>query len=403
MDISYADNAWHVFSAFAVFLAGLLGFTARPFRSVSTRMSVALYLWHTCFCFYYAQFALYNTADARSYFIRSFDAVPSFSLGTEAVDLITSLYTQFLGLSYLGTFLVYNIVGAIGLLAFAAAMRETLGGKSRRVQLYASILVFLPGISFWSVSIGKDAPAFLGAGLLCWAVLDLRRRWILILVGAGVLVVVRPHVVPFILFAVALAILVSGKVSTVKKILTIAVLAAPIAFAFQLALSAIGMGVTEAYSDAAGFIEYRQSVNLEGGSSVDISSMILPQQMFYYAFMPLFIGAGGLMRLVASVENAFLLFLVAGSALSVWRRKSCLPPTAKWFYLFHTLALWIIFAMTTANLGIALRQKWMFMPMLLIFCLSYLPERRTAPSLSASPSPIPPTRRNVSLEPAVKP
>lgn len=376
MEITYVENAWHVFSAFSVFLIGLVAFSVQPFRSVPARMSVALYLWHTVFCLYYARFAIYNTADARGYFIRSLDVLPSLTLGTQAVDVITSVYTQFLGLSYLGTFLVYNIIGAIGLLAFAAAIRETLGGKSRRVQFYLSVLLFLPGLSFWSVAIGKDAPALMGTGLLCWAALDMRRRWIAIVLGVAVYVVVRPHIAAVILVALAMAIMVSGKVSTVKKIMIIAVLAAPSAFAIRLAISTIGLGDSGAFIDVGDLIEYRQSVNMGGGGAINISGLILPVQMFLYAFGPLFIGAGSLMGLVASLENAFLLFLVASSAVSVVRRKSCLNPTVKWFYLFFALSLWIVFALTTANLGIALRQKWMFMPMLLIFCLSYLPEKR---------------------------
>lgn len=385
MAITYAESVWHIFSAFAIFLIGLIGFAVQHFRSVPAKMSVTIYLWHTAFCLYYARFALYNTADARGYFIRSFEAGLSFGLGTKAIDFITAVYTQFVGLSYLGTFLVYNIVGAIGLLAFTAAIRETLGSKSRRIKLYVAVLVFLPGLSFWSVAIGKDAPALLGSGLLCWAVLDLRRRWIMLLLAVAVFLIVRPHIVAVILVALALAILVSRKGSMVNKILIVTVLAPPIIFATKMAMSSIGFGDSGAFKDVGEFIEYRQSVNMEGGGSIDISSMLLPTKMFFYAFGPLFIGAGGLMGLVASVENAFLLFLIASSAGSVWRRQSCLRPTVKWFYLFYSLALWIVFAMTTANLGIALRQKWMFMPTLLILCLSYLPERRFA----ATPAPTP--------------
>tara|TARA_R110002012_G_scaffold203736_1_gene373143 strand:+ start:26548 stop:27684 length:1137 start_codon:yes stop_codon:yes gene_type:complete len=376
MEVTYAETAWHVFSAFAVFLIGIAAVLKHPFRAISAKLSIALYLWHSFFCLYYARFALYNSADARGYFVRSFYPEPTFRLGTKAVDAITSVFTQFIGLSYLGTFLVYNVIGTIGLLAFTAALRETLGGKSRRVRLYASILSFLPGISFWSVAIGKDAPALLGTGLLIWALLDLRRRWVLVLLSIAIYAIVRPHIVAIICCALVFSVVVSGRMGAVKKVVFLAVLSVPSVFAFQLGMASIGLGASEAYSDIGQFIEYRQSVNLDGGSSVDISSMILPQQMFYYAFMPLFVGAGGLLGLVASVENAFLLFIVSISAYSVWQRQSCLPPTAKWFYFFYALALWIIFAMTTANLGLALRQKWMLMPFLLIFCLSYLPERQ---------------------------
>ena len=99
-------------------------------------------------------------------------------------------------------------------------------------------------------------------------------------------------------------------------------------------------------------------------------------QMFYYAFMPLFIGAGGLLGLVASIENAFLMMIVVMSIPGLMRRSSSLPPQVKWFYLSFALVLWVIFAMTTANTGLALRQKWMLLPTLLLYCLSYMPARQ---------------------------
>ena len=40
-----------------------------------------------------------------------------------------------------------------------------------------------------------------------------------------------------------------------------------------------------------------------------------------------------------------------------------------WTYSFSA---WVILSMTTANLGIAMRQKWMFAPMLIVLTLSAL-------------------------------
>jgi len=350
-------------------------FAARPFRSVPLATSVVLYLWHTCFCLYYARFALNNTADARGYYTRSIQSDFSFSLGTGAIDNFTAIFTQLFGFSYLGAFLLYNIIGAIGLVAILAAMREALSGKGRWVRFFALLVVFLPGASFWSVAIGKDAPALLGVGLLSWAALNIRKRWMALLLGIFSVVLVRPHIVAVILVGLALATLMVGKLRPLNKIVVVFVIAVPAVFAFRFAMASIGLGDFGAFSSVDEFIDYRQSVNMDGGSSIDISSMVLPVQMFFYAFGPLFFGASGLMGLVASVENAFLLFLVAMSAKNVLRKKSSLPPFAKWFFLFYGLSLWVVFALTTANLGIALRQKWMFMPMLLLFFLSYAPDR----------------------------
>ena len=380
MNINYFDNAWHVISAFSVFIAGFLIFGSRPFRSVSTKLSFYLYFWHSIFCLYYARFALYNTADAAGYFRRSLSSDVAPALGTRGVDFITSTFTQFLGLSYLGVFLVFNIIGAFGVLAILAAIRETTRDKTKIIRIIGTLICFAPGINFWTAAIGKDAISMLGTGLICWAAIDIRKRWPLILIGALCYLLVRPHIVPVILVGFLFSLLIANSMNIIKKVAITAVLAVPTVFAGQLAMSAIGLDYSLQLEGVSDIIEYRQSVNMHGGSSVDISNMILPMQMFYYAFMPFFIGAGGLLGLVASIENAFLIMIVVISLPGIMRRPSTLQPQVKWLYLAIALVLWIIFAMTTANTGLALRQKWMFMLMLLLFCLSYLPERHKKPS-----------------------
>tara|TARA_R110002124_G_scaffold76753_1_gene205519 strand:+ start:19975 stop:21111 length:1137 start_codon:yes stop_codon:yes gene_type:complete len=376
MNINYFDNAWHVFSAFAVFIAGLLVFGSRPFRSVSTTLSLRLYCFHSFFCLYYARFALYNTADAAGYYRRSLSPDVAPGIGTRGVDFFTSIFTQFLGLSYLGAFLVFNIIGALGVLATLAAIRETTTEKTAKVRLIATLICFAPGINFWTAAIGKDAISMLGTGLICWATLNIRKRWLWFPVGAACYLLVRPQVVPIIFIALSFSLLISGRMSIVKKVAIALVLAGPTLFAVQLALSVIGLGDSPQFDGVNDFIEYRQSVNVHGGSSIDLTSMSLPMQMFYYAFMPLFIGAGGLLGLVASIENAFLMMIVVMSIPGLMRRSSSLPPQVKWFYLSFALVLWVIFAMTTANTGLALRQKWMLLPTLLLYCLSYMPARQ---------------------------
>jgi len=376
MNVVYFDTVWYDVSAFAVFIAGILLFGSRPFRSVSTKLSLLLYCWHTLFCLYYARFAIYNTADANGYFRRSLSPDVTMALGTRGVDFLTSIFTQFLGLGYLGTFLVFNIIGAFGVLAILAAIRETTHDKTRKIRVIATLICFAPGINFWTAAIGKDAISILGTGLICWAALDLRKRWLWLPVGAACYLLVRPHIVPVIIVAFLFSLLISGRKSLVKNVAISTVFSVPAIFAVQFAMSVIGLDGSSQFDGFNDFIDYRQSVNTQGGSSVDISDMILPMQMFYYAFMPFFTGAGGLLGLVASIENSFLMMIVVVSLLGLIRRPSTLQAQVKWFYLFFAFVLWVVFAMTTANVGIALRQKWMFMPILLMFCLSYMPVQR---------------------------
>mgnify|MGYP006892722840 FL=1 len=46
------------------------------------------------------------------------------------------------------------------------------------------------------------------------------------------------------------------------------------------------------------------------------------------------------------------------------------------FLASHSLVTWTILAITTANIGIAIRQKWMFVPMIIIFLMIFIGEKR---------------------------
>src|SRR5690606_39066857 len=126
------------------------------------------------------------------------------------------------------------------------------------------------------------------------------------------------------------------------------------------------VGLEEASLDSVGsYIDERQGVNSQGGSSLDIASMSYPMQMFTYVFRPLPFEASSAVTLVTSLENTILLFLFIYILFkSKFNFRPFIYDKNLWLltYVFLTCT---ILAMTTANLGIATRQKWMFMPVLL--------------------------------------
>ena len=114
-----------------------------------------------------------------------------------------------------------------------------------------------------------------------------------------------------------------------------------------------------------------------GGSGIDISAMSPPAQLGTYLFRPFPFEAQGFAQLAASVENATLLLLFIAGIFSLWRRrktrKAQVNRLALWAY---SLGAWAILGITTANLGIAARQKWMFVPVLVYLLISGMGKTR---------------------------
>jgi hypothetical protein len=293
-------------------------------------------------------------------------------VGTHAVVAFTSVFSVALGLSLFGVFLVFNIFGYIGLLAFAGALKSATRFKRYQIRLLAWIIVFLPSVSFWSSAIGKDAVAFMAMGLALWAALDLKTRWLLMAFAVLAMLFVRPHMAGIMVIGLSAVFTFEAGLPRSRRVflgfLSIGAAAVIIPFGLQYA----GVGAS---ADVDGLMEYigeRQDYNQEGGGGVDISSMSLPMQLFTYMFRPMIFEASSIFQLAASVDNIILAFLFLLGGKEILRRRQNPINDARIFLWVYALLAWVLLAMTTSNLGIAMRHKWMFTPMLIYLLISVI-------------------------------
>ncbi|MBY5942852.1 hypothetical protein KUW00_18405 [Halomonas sp. DP5N14-9] len=383
--IPYVTSAWDVYSALAVFVLGLwLARAVGRAFGLSYMLCLPLYLWHTAFCVLYAWFVNGDGGDSLMYYRASLNDGVEFSFGTAGVIVFTSLFTQGLGLSFLGTFLVFNLAGYVGLLAFAGSLHQAIAERALGIRLLALAVLFLPSMHYWGSAIGKDALSFLSMGLSLWAALDLRRRHLLMVVAVMIMLVVRPHMAGIQLIALAAAFCLQPGVVLWQRLLLGTAALAGAAIIVPLALDYAGVGSGSDADQVMSYIELRQSYNQTGGGAVDIASMSLPMQLFTYMFRPLPMEASSVFQLASSVDNVILLYLmVVGGIAAITGRNA--PPANRLFLWFYLLLAWTILAMTTANLGIAARQKWMFTPVLIYLLMSVMGRpRQTATDAESS-------------------
>jgi hypothetical protein len=374
----FAESVWHLVTIALVFGLGLfLAIAQTRIFGISQRRALLVYAWHTAFCMFYYWYSLSNVADSTNYYLFSLSEDASLTFGTQGVNFLTSVFSVGLGMSYAGVFLVYNIFGYIGMLAVGAALQQMLQTAGRQERQLAFLYLLLPGLSFWSGSIGKDALAFMAAGLSVWAALDPGRRYPAFAASSSVMLFVRPHMAGILLLALAVALVFASRLGLLRK-LTLTLITVPLAvLAAIYGAEFAGLGDMSTLDDVDEYFSLRQSYNLGGGSSVDISSLSVPARLFTFLFRPFFFDASGLLGIAVSLENLFLLFLMAiALSLAVFGRKSRLDRFSFWFFALFSAASLFVLANTTANLGIAMRQKWMFLPMLMMLAFSYLGKSR---------------------------
>lgn len=373
------STAWHLVGIFFVFLLGaLIAFSLRRLFNCTPSRALILYIWHATFSVVYAIYVSIKGGDAVRYYNNSLLNGTSFELGTRGIEFFTSFFTQGLGLSFLGTFFVFQIFGFIGLLAFDAALREVTKNKTKKIRQFANLIVFLPSISFWSSAIGKDSLAFMAMGLGLWAAMKLNQRIVMMVIAVLVMLFVRPHIAGMMVIALAGSFVFQRKASIVQRIVFGSAALVATAILVPLGLNYAGVGDDAGTEELMTYIEGRQAENLAGGSSVDIANMSLPMQLFTYLFRPIIFEARNIFSLLAAIDNIILLYLFIIGFKAVIKKP--LPihliEHNRMFLWIYSLLAWFLLASTTANLGIAMRQKWMFTPILIFLLVSLIGNER---------------------------
>ena len=184
------------------------------------------------------------------------------------------------------------------------------------------------------------------------------------------MLIVRPHMAGMMIIALAMSVMFDKTSSPLKRISlgTIAIISAAAMIPF--ALEYAGVSDTSSSEGLMDYVETRQSYNMEGGGGVDIANMNLLMQLFTYMFRPIIFEARSVTALAAAFDNLILLYLFVAGFYSLIKKKSQKFTENRKFMWVYVILAWIVLAMTTANLGIAVRQKWMFAPMLIFLLIS---------------------------------
>lgn len=378
----------------AFILLGLLLSVSFAVRLRSTTY-VALFFVHLVAAFFIWNFTLSRTSDSWGYYSGYYLSVPSerdFFVGTLAVCWLTVFIRDSLDASYVDMYMVFHLTGYLGIVAFYhICQQEFLKGSSpfRGPGALVHIAAFLPSVHVWTSVVGKDSLMFLGLMAFVWGALRPQTRLWSIICGVGLCFIIRPHVAGLLLGSCALAIVLEGRTPLVWRVLSFFAVVGGLLAAIPFIMEYVGLQSADPESFSS-YIEGRQAVNLEGGSSVDISEYPFPLQFFTYMYRPMFFDANGGLALIVSVEN--LIYLCTSVLLggAIWRafRSGERGFFMKFNAIFWTLST-SLFAVTTANLGLAMRQKVAFLPSFFLFILSAHAMRKGALQREVVPEDLP--------------
>ena len=358
-----------VFILLLVLTQVLLGSLARKHSFMDKKLLNYLYFYHLLFFLVYYAYTLFNPSDSRQYYFVATrignDWPELFESGTNFINFLASPFVQ-AGLSYESLMLIFSWFGYVGFVYAYLFMRENIPIDIKLFGKYdlLTILMFLPNMHFWTVSLGKGSVIFMGLMIFTYAVKIPSKRIFLLLLGGFFVYMVRPHVMLFMLVAVMAGLWFGkAKMSSGLKFLMIVASVGFLAAASNSILAVANLENSEnVITDFEVFADARSiGLSESAGSGVAMTNYPLPVKLFTFWFRPLFVDSPGFLGIFSYFENLLYLILFAKIC-----NKRFLRFFKKSVYMVKMSAIAFLltsFAMTfvMSNLGIIMRQKSMVM------------------------------------------
>ena len=359
-----------VFVFIALFMANQVLFKnlSNKFAFFDKKLMNKLYWYHLVFFIIYFTYATFEASDSKEYYYKASvineDWSSLFLTGTKFIVFVANPLVQF-GLSYLSVMLIFAWTGYVGFVFAYLFFKENITINVTVFKKYdlLKLLLFLPNMHFWTVSLGKGSLIFMGLMLFAYALRFPQKRIFALLLGGFLVYMIRPHVMLFVLVGVMVGIITGkSKLGAGIKLLILAVSIAFLITAKSSILSVAKLQDSENVVQDFDQFALEQSGRLEtSGSGVQMSNYPLPFKFFTFWFRPLFVDSPGVLGMFSSAENLIYLLLFAKIANRRFLRFITKAP-----YLVKTSL--IIFVLTSfaltfvmSNLGIMMRQKSMVM------------------------------------------
>lgn len=328
---------------------------------------------HLFFGLVYLLYAYATRSDSGEYYritVQTKSWAELFQTGTFFIRFLCYPLSNILGLSYNAVMFIFSFVGFQGILLFYLAARENIPKMSVVFggMTLLEILFILPNCHFWSASLGKGSVMIFAIGLTFYGLSRFNSRFPHLLIGAFLVYMVRSHMLLAVVIGLALGLFLSQ--SGIKWYVRYSLLLVSFLAVFLLSDNVLENTGTESLNifDSKK-IETRAKELGKGNSGLDLANYNQGFKLFTFIYRPLFVDAPGLMGIISSFENIFILFLSFHFLInfpSFWNVSTGFHKTAFFVFLLAAISL----AQISGNLGIAIRQKSQIFP-LLFFVLAF--------------------------------
>ena len=305
-----------------------------------------------------------------------FSFVDLSTLGTPIVGYLTGVLYAVITPSMPAAFVVFSMLSFIGIWCFYRAHRISFPDGNHR--LYFLLLFFLPTLVYWPSSLGKDALVICGLGVATLGLARIFQRptagaFAQLLLGTGLVLVVREAVALILVFGVVTGLLIrpgpvrSPLTRPMAVLLIVPLLVGGLVFAFRV--TAQQLNVEEDLESVFQKYETTRENLQKGGSSFEQPAIDSPAGAVLAAggvlFRPFPWELGSGLGAIAGLEGMVLLALfvtrlpAAVRALKLWRGGMVVSALTVSLLLIATLSAF-------TNFGLLARQRSQAFPFVLM-------------------------------------
>lgn len=360
----------------------IFSFYSKKFGWFSAKKMNILYLYHTFFYGVYSLYAFYNRSDSHKYYENlEFHTGGWWELfGTDTKFIHWLAYPFFkIGFNYDMLMFLFSWFGYLGFVYAYLFFREKIPIKYDFHGLdLLTLILFLPNMHFWTASLGKGAPIFLGLMMFTFAIIKPKKRLIPLIIGSITIFQIRPHMFMFVAIGTVLGYL-SGreKIPFWQKALVFIAMGGAVILLQDTILGVMGLQASDNLIEEFEAVSEKKAEDLsDAGSGVDMSSYPLPFKLFTFWFRPLFLDAPNILGLIVSMENLIYLTLfmkiINGDFIKFIKKAPAVVKMS--FVIFFATSFAMTFVMS--NLGIIMRQKSMVMYFLFFVIYYYLAQKK---------------------------
>lgn len=350
----------------------------------SIRLMNILSLYHLLFSAIYYGYALFNPSDSKMYFRMVAETGKNwfhfFRPETPFIHFISYPFVRFIGFNYEMMMLLFAWIGFLGFVYAYLFFRENISLEIRLFKKvdFLLLVLFLPNMHFWTASLGKGAPIFLGLMFFAYSIRNPKKRWLPLLTGLLLVFAIRPHMLLLLAMGSAFGILFSNYFSWKKKMIFLSCIAAGIMLFHQPILKVVNLNnSSDVWGDFITFTQHRAEELAKSDSGVNMVDYSMAEKLFTFWFRPLFFDAPGFFGIVVSIENLIYLLIF----MKIFSRRFIRFLKNAPAHIQTSLALFIIssVAMTfiMSNLGIIIRQKSMIMYFMFFVIYYYLAHEKS--------------------------